>query len=409
MDFTNLREHYHELTNYLDKEGYSKNYVRSIKRNINWVFKNEKDNYWQSYLDIYYDRTQNAASESYKQELRIALNAIRRFDAYGEYPNRRATSGLIKRGAYHQLTPEFKEAIDYYRASAKDSCIKESGINVNASATAVFLYAMQKRGAECLGSISEGDVLSFFLDEEGNASKYGCYRNVLACVFKIVAGLKEKECKNLLAYLPHIRSRRKNVQYLKPEEVEAVHMVLDDENSGLSLRDRAIGRLLFYTGMRASDIAGMKFSSINWETEEIYLSQKKTDEPLALPLTATIGNSIYDYLANERQESSDNHIFLGKDCPRPFGSGAVWSQAEKIYKKAGIRQKIGDRRGTHLFRHNVATSLLVNGIPRPVISQTLGHTNPSSLNQYIHTDFVHLKKCALSIEDFPASEEVFRI
>lgn len=161
--------------------------------------------------------------------------------------------------------------------------------------------------------------------------------------------------------------------------------------------------------MRACDIAGMKLTSIDWEADEMYIPQQKTGQPLVLPLTATIGNSIYDFLANERPESSDSHLFLSEIYPHyPFEAGAVWHQAAKIYKSASIRQEKGDRRGTHLFRHNVATSFLGSGVPRPIISQTLGHANSDSLEPYLHADLVHLRKCALSIDGFPVREEVFR-
>ena len=76
-------------------------------------------------------------------------------------------------------------------------------------------------------------------------------------------------------------------------------------------------------------------------------------------------------------------------------------------KAANLRLKTGDRKGTHIFRHNLAASLLENGISRPVISQTLGHTAPDSLEPYLRADFIHLKKCAISIDPFPVSEEVF--
>lgn len=76
--------------------------------------------------------------------------------------------------------------------------------------------------------------------------------------------------------------------------------------------------------------------------------------------------------------------------------------------KAGIRNSPDDRRGLHLFRHYVATSLLENGVEQPVISSTLGHQSPESLNSYLSADFVHLKECALSIDLFPIRKEVFQ-
>lgn len=69
----------------------------------------------------------------------------------------------------------------------------------------------------------------------------------------------------------------------------------------------------------------------------------------------------------------------------------------------------GDRKGTYTFRHHLASSLLENGISRPVISQTLGHTSPESVNCYLKTDFTHFKECALDITKFPVSEEVFSL
>ena len=409
MNFTNLQKYYHKLLDYLKKEGYSEGYIRIIQGNIHWILKNEKQKTWQSYLDIYHERVLKSKnySESYKRAHRVAFGVIQQFDLHGEYPNRKVRNSLIKRGAYHQLIPEFKEVIDFYKNSPKVYHLKESTIKGSVSASSSFFYEMQKRGIKHLECISEKDTISFFLNSEGNITKSSKYKKQIAAVLKVAIDWKENECKRLLAYLPQIRTRRKNIQFLTSEEVNSIRLILDDEKSKLSLRDRAIGKLLFFTGIRACDITNLKLEDINWETDEIYFSQQKNDQPLVLPLTATVGNSIYNYLVNERPANDDNHLFLSSVYPHySFTSSAVWSQASKIYKEAGIRQNKGDRRGTHLFRHHVATSFLNNGISRPVISQTLGHACPKSLDSYLHADFVHLKKCALSIEIFPTSGEV---
>jgi len=407
MDFTYLQTHYQKLLDYLTSDGYTPSYIRRVKENILWILKNANENTWQNYIDIYQDRVLKSESKLYKKNHRQAFSAIQQFALYGEYPNRKIKNCLIKRGAYHQLIPEYKEVIDFYKATVKLSNLKENTINGNVSSASSFLCAMQNKGIKRLDSIGEGDVLSFFLDEEGNVAKCSSYKKSIAAVFKAAADWK-KECQILLSYLPQIRPKRKNIQFLTTEEADFIRLIINNDDSELSLRDRAIGKLLFYTGARACDIAEMKLDSINWNADEIYFSQQKTSQPLVLPLTPTIGNSIYDYLEKERPESSDNHLFLGDNYPHyPIEAGAVWHISKKIYDAASIRQSKGDRRGTHLFRHNVATSFLGNGIPRPVISQTLGHADPLSLEPYLHADFVHLKKCALSIEAFPVMEGVF--
>ena len=76
MNFTHLRQHYHELLDYLSEEGYTESYIRCIKENILWILKNESYKPWQSYLDIYHDRVHKSESELYKKNLRIAFGAI---------------------------------------------------------------------------------------------------------------------------------------------------------------------------------------------------------------------------------------------------------------------------------------------------------------------------------------------
>ena len=311
----NLREQYRELLDYLESDGYNANYICKIRSNIFWILKNESSS-WQSYQDAYHDRIRTTESEYSKRELRVIFCTIQQFDYCGELPNRRRRKNpLIRRDSYHRLVPEFREVIDFFKVSDHLHSLKERTIYSITSKASSFLHAMQLRGITRLECISERDVLSFFLDEKGNVSKSAGYKQQIATVFKIATAWKEKECSSILAYLPALRQRRKNIQFLTSDELEAIRKVLHDESSVLSLRDRAFLKLMFYTGMRASDIVSMKLSSINWKTEETHISQQKTGQPLLLPLTVTVGNAIWDYLSQERPQSSDDHLFLTETYP----------------------------------------------------------------------------------------------
>ena len=174
----------------------------------------------------------------------------------------------------------------------------------------------------------------------------------------------------------------------------------------MNIRDRAIGKLLYYTGMRASDIAGMKLTDIDWDRDEIHLVQKKTSSPLILPLTAVVGNAIYDYISNERPViTNDDHVFLArKKRPHCLEGSDLIPIVDKIFSLAGIRQNKGDRRGTHIFRHRFATILTENDVDKAVISDSLGHSDPKSLDIYLSADIESLRECALSIECFQREE-----
>lgn len=307
-------------------------------------------------------------------------------------------------GAYSKLAPPFSDAVDYYLSEPNElDHLKDVSLKRNASTASTFFYSFQSKGFRSFAEISEEDVTDFFV-KDGKTRYYAGYRYKLSHVLDIVSS-KYPECKVISSWIPHIRITRKNIQYLTEEEAAAVKNVCISDDSGLSYRDKAVGIVLLYTGLRGCDIAGLKLSDIDWDKEEIHIVQSKTSVPLTLPLLIVVGNAIYDYLKNERR--SDMDILFISEEGNPFRSSNVQHCVKKIFKAAGIRQNKGDRQGTHIFRHHVATQLLRNSVAQPVISQTLGHSDPLSVETYLNADIEHLRECALSIEDYLIDWEEF--
>lgn len=183
-----------------------------------------------------------------------------------------------------------------------------------------------------------------------------------------------------------------------------------DETNSLSYKERAIGGLLVYTPMRSSDIASLTLDSFDLRTNIFYFIQKKTSNPVALTFNANLGNLIYDYCVNERENTGSNQLFLSDDPPyNPLGERGIAWAAGKIMAAAGIRQNEGDRKGTHIFRHRGATTMAQNNVSAPVISAAMGQDSPRSLTPYLSADFVHLKICALGLNEFPIPKEVYSV
>jgi integrase len=230
----------------------------------------------------------------------------------------------------------------------------------------------------------------------------------ITAVLKACIPYHPETCHLILAFLPSLRETRKNIQYLTSEEIQKVKEALANGKNPLTLYDKAIGILVLYTGLRGCDIAGMTLDSIDWNRDLIYIKQQKTEFPLELPLTAVVGNAIYDYLTSERPHTESRHLFVSQHKPYArLKNGSIGNVAVRIMKAADIRQPKGNRKGFHIFRHHLATALLGNGVPQPVISRTLGHTSPNSLEKYLSADFPHLKECSINIECFSVPEEVF--
>ena len=408
MNVQNLRDNYPKLISYMETNGYSKIYVDRFKREIKRILVATDSNKWSCYRDVYLEYTKTSNSPNYLRNKRTIIGAIEQFDVHGSYPDGRHRHKLFKRGAYALLSEEFKSIIDCYCEVEKKRGKKGSTIYTESHSASTFFLSLQQKGMDSLDKITEKAVLLVFMSPDETLLRSCSYKKNIAAVLKACIPYHRQTCPQVLAFLPALRETRKNIQYLNSEEIQKIKGTLTDSKSELTLRDKAIGILALYTGLRGCDIAGLTLESIDWDSDLIFIRQQKTEFPLELPLTAVVGNAVYDYLTQERPCAESRYIFVLQNKPyERLKSRSIGNVAVKIFKAAGIRQLKGDRKGLHIFRHHLATALLGNGVSRPVISRTLGHTSPNSLEPYLSADFIHLKECSISIESFPVPEEVF--
>lgn len=404
MDLQNLRDTYPLLLSYMEAASYSKQYIQYIEKEILWII-NESSHYvWRSYDDIYQTYVGKWKNKTTLNHKKRRLLVIERFDLESKMPN--GLKHAHKSSAYDSLSGEFKGFIDTYRnieLGYSRTYLKRTSYMVCS-----FLLDLQHKEIDSFDSITEKSVLDVF-SFDGKICRSYNFKYAVEFAFKTCLPLyRNGVYSKILSYLPALPHVKKNVQYLTKEEMCRIKSVLEEDPS-LSLQNKAICLLALYTGMRSSDICSLTFKSIDWENDLIRIIQQKTGAALVLPLRAVVGNAIFDYITKERPKSSADNIFLTVNAPyRRLHSSNLNAICVTVMNKAGIRQKTGDRKGMHLFRHYLATSLLGSGVEQPIISSTLGHQSPGSLTPYLSTDFVHLKKCALSIDHFPVRKEVFQ-
>jgi len=408
MNVQNLRDNYPKLISYMESNGYSKTYVDRFKREIKKIISADSKE-WSCYTDVYLEYTKTSQSPDYLRDKRTIIGAIEQFDVHGRYPDGRRRHELFERGSYPLLSSEFKSVIDLYcEVEKKRGKKKFTTVYTESHNASTFFLSVQQKGINSLEKTTEEAVLSIFMSPDETLLRSCSYKKNIAAVLKACLPYHPETCPQILAFLPALRETRKNIQYLTSKEIQEVKGALADGKSLLTLRDKAIGILALYTGLRGCDIAGLTLSDIDWDRDLICIKQQKTEIPLELPLTAVVGNAIYDYLTSERPHTESRYIFVSQLKPyERLKNRSIGNVAVLIMKVAGIRQSKGDRKGFHIFRHHLATALLGNGVPQPVISRTLGHTSPDSLESYLRADFPHLKECAISIERFPVPKEVF--
>ena len=164
-------------------------------------------------------------------------------------------------------------------------------------------------------------------------------------------------------------------------------------------------------GLRAQDICDLSFNNLKWEANTIELMQEKTEQPLVLPLLEDVGLAIIDYLKYARPDYEfTNAIFLRLTPPvGKLQAPTLHSIVTQHMRAAGIKVQDGKKHGPHALRHSLASALLEQNTPLPIISEVLGHINTSSTAAYLKIDVNQLRTCSLEPPPFywNKGEEVF--
>jgi len=176
--------------------------------------------------------------------------------------------------------------------------------------------------------------------------------------------------------------------------------------SPLGKRNYVIILIAARLGLRASDIAKLEFSSLNWEKSYISIVQYKTKEPLLLPLTIEIGSALIDYLKYSRPKSDSSRVFLKLNAPFMSMEGSsISSIVTRAFKKSGIT--IANRKhGSHALRFSLAKYLIDIKTPIPIISKIYGHVSTQTTMRYISIDEEALKQCALEVPSYEFKEAI---
>lgn len=403
MKLENLRKNHEKLISFMEDEGKHKTYIRLYKKVLDVLLANPTEQEWQDY-ESFYSCFISTRPASMEKQYKTVIAAIRAFDLFNHFPN---GENRTLSTAKPTLCEGFNGLLEHYiSCETAKGRIGTVTIERNVNSAKTFLKTLEAAGVTSLDGITEEAVLSLFTKDDGKLTKGTTYFYAVKCMFSVCA--EKFGTGTIAAMIPTVRKRRKNAQYLTSEESAKIRNALMNPRSPLNYRDRAIGTIAYYTGLRRSDIARLQLDSFDLVNEKIYIHQQKTRNPLELPLRAIVGNAVYDYVTLERPQSHESALFLNR-YRRQIKPQNLWGVSNKVMKAAGIRQEpTPQRKGFHIFRHHLASKLLESEIPQPVISSALGHADPASVEAYLSTDFLHLKDCSLSVDRFPVAEGVFR-
>jgi len=157
----------------------------------------------------------------------------------------------------------------------------------------------------------------------------------------------------------------------------------NDEN----MRNRAVVEFFYGSGIRLSELHGLKFGDIDRQKMTVRVLGKGKKERI-VPLTDQAVNALEDYLKIRKGAAGLHELIFvnGK------GEQISRRQIERIVSKTLSNVSVQKKRSPHVLRHSYATHLLDAGADIRAVKELLGHASLSTTQVYTHISREHLLK-----------------
>ncbi|MEI6389333.1 MAG: tyrosine-type recombinase/integrase, partial [Spirochaetota bacterium] len=185
------------------------------------------------------------------------------------------------------------------------------------------------------------------------------------------------------------------VSILSDSQIATIRSHGAQSSTPSELRSAARATLALRMGLRSIDICGLRLSDISWEAATISIVQQKTGSPLTLPFPVEVGNALAKYILEGRPECDIPNVFISLN--RPYAAATRSRCYRSSVAILGKKSSVADIRGLHMARKTFASRLLAAGNPISMISRALGHSDPSSVDEYLATDVKQMRRCAIGL------------
>ena len=243
-------------------------------------------------------------------------------------------------------------------------------------------------------------VIRNFLTEELNrgVSKRSCKRRLCALNhFYRYLHKKGIVDNNPFVFVTSPKTEKKFPRVLYQEQIKEIMSNNRKRTDELAIRDQAILSVLYYSGLRASELVELEVQSINLPHRIIRVIGKGDKERL-VPITEECRKDVDTYKKtllpilvgrskNLKGNNEKAYLFLNNHGDKLTTRGLE-------YILDSIEQKTGTFVGLHphILRHSFATHLLENGADLRVIQELLGHESINTTQVYTHVSEEAMKE-----------------
>ena len=176
-------------------------------------------------------------------------------------------------------------------------------------------------------------------------------------------------------------TRKKIPDYLTKAEVESILVTIDKAAGKYAFRNRLIVEIMFWCGLRVSEVVSLQINNIEWEKRSLTLLNTKGGKSRVIPIKEELLTHLRLYVQNQRTKAKfyrNDPLFISAN-----GKSLTTRRIEQIIKRYVDILEMPKRITPHTFRHSFAVHFTKAGLDTKTLQQLLGHEWVSTTEIYL--------------------------
>lgn len=174
--------------------------------------------------------------------------------------------------------------------------------------------------------------------------------------------------------------------FVKESEMEVLLNQIEFGDDFSGIRDKLLLELIYSTGCRLSELAGLRETDVNFYENTIRVLGKRNKERI-LPVSKTLLSLVEEYKVFKEQAGMNSQFLLITDSGKPLYPMFIYRSVKKYLSQVTTLSK----KSPHVLRHTFATHLLNKGADLNAVKELLGHTSLAATQVYTHNSIDKLK------------------
>jgi integrase/recombinase XerD len=284
---------------------------------------------------------------------------------------------------FREAVPSFEEAEALFYASEKAKNRQKRTIAWHRENIRAFKRALREQG---IGLDLEGithrtirnNLVLYSIEKWDNKPQTVNMRlRTLRQFFAFLAG-EGYLAENPAARVQRLKAAETLITAMNKDQVRQL-LAVPDRKTFTGLRDYTMMVLMLDTGLRLSEVSGLRTGDINFKEGIIKVMGKGARER-AVPLQAKLKKTMKEYLAHRGSEPDHDFIFVTIDNG-PMKNRSIQERLEIISRKAGVN---GVQTSSHIWRHTFARFYVMNGGDPFSLKRILGHRSWEMVHHYVN-------------------------